>query len=94
MKFTTAAVLALLFVPLAHASDFNFAYTREELVAPEELFGRLDAAVNTFCRQTYDLRSLGLRQQCQKDLVRITVEEIGHPVLTAYAENRTDGRSS
>ncbi len=94
MKFIAGAVLGLLMVPIANAGEFRFTYTREELVAPEQLFDRLDASVDEFCSKTFDLRSMGLRQLCRRNLVQITVEEIGHPTLTAYADTRAVDRSS
>lgn len=94
MKFTAAVVLVMLLVPLANAGEFRFAYAHEELVAPDELFDRLESSVDEYCKRTFDMRSLGLRQRCRQNLVQIGVEEIGHPKLTAYADIRENGRSS
>lgn len=94
MKFIAVAVLGMMLVPLAHAGEFRFTYAREELVAPDELFDRLNESVKVYCNESYDLRSLNLRQLCRQNLVQITIDEIGHPTLTAYAETRQEGRSS
>jgi len=84
MKKFMVICVALLASPMAAAKDFRFTYTDGELLAPHELYVRLEQQVAHHCREINDIRNLRDIQICNENLLEITIEEIGNPRLTAF----------
>lgn len=94
MRAKYLVLLCLPLSPLAAAKDFHFAYSVEDLVSPASFYSRLDDAVSEHCRDANDIRDLRGQQGCESNLMKLVVEQIDHPKLTAYVQaSRSDGRS-
>ncbi len=83
-------LLCLPLSPLAVAKDFHFSYSMEDLVSPASFYSRLGEAVSEHCRDVNDIRDLSGQRGCQTNLMKLVVEQIDHPKLTAYVEASRD----
>jgi len=96
MKSIVIGAVCLAASPALMAKDFHFEYSQQDLMSPQQtqaLHERLDQSASAYCRELHNLRNVRAIELCRQELVRITVEEVGHPTLTAYHRADT-GQSS